>query len=218
MLEKVLRSLPAAKVIGGNGSYVSIDLSVNNQNLPSNASAAQWEAFIDDYRQKNQASIAYGGYREQRNLYQRSDIFNDGDAAARDIHIGIDLWTNAGTSVFAAAAGKVHSFAYNEGIGNYGPTIILEHNIDGAQFYTLYGHLSVESIEALEIGDAFKAGDELATLGDASVNGDYAPHLHFQVIKDIEGNFGDYPGVCSLVDLPHYIENCPDPNLLLKLK
>ena len=50
------------------------------------------------------------------------------------------------------------------------------------------------------------------------VNGDYPPHLHFQIINDLQGNFGDYLGVCSANELDFYKENCPDPNLILKLK
>ena len=65
--------------------------------------------------------------------------------------------------------------------------------------------------------DVFKKGTTLATLGDATVNGNYAPHLHFQIIDTISTNFGDYPGVCSASDLDFYLENCPDPNLLLKI-
>jgi murein DD-endopeptidase MepM/ murein hydrolase activator NlpD len=65
---------------------------------------------------------------------------------------------------------------------------------------------------------SFKKGQQIATLGDASVNGDYSPHLHFQIIKNIGDYFGDYPGVCSKTDLNFYLDNCPNPNLLLKIK
>lgn len=218
MFEKLLLSLPSVKVIAADGRYVPIDLSVNNAALPTAATADEFEEFIENYLAENKASVAYGGYNEERNLYQRSDIFNGNGSEERSIHIGTDLWTKAGTPVLAALDGKAHSFDYNTGRGNYGPTIILEHKIQNQRFYTLYGHLSVESIENIEIGDAFKAGQKLATLGDASVNGDYAPHLHFQIIKDIADNFGDHPGVCSKTDLPFYLENCPNPDLLLKLK
>lgn len=217
MLEKLLQTLPAAAVIKTNGNYLPVNLSVDNLELPVAATASEFETFLDGILKRNDASVAYGGYLEKRNLYRRSGIFNDDESAPRDIHIGLDLWAKAGTEIHAPLDGKVHSFAYNVGLGNYGPTIILEHDINSIRFYTLYGHLSVESIEELEIGDTYKAGQVLATLGDASVNGDYAPHLHFQIIKDIEGNFGDYPGVCSAADLDFYESNCPNPNLLLKL-
>jgi murein DD-endopeptidase MepM/ murein hydrolase activator NlpD len=216
MLEKMLQSLPVAKVIGREGLFAEIDLSVDNNGLPNTENAGGFEDFIDSYLYKHNAVVAFGGYNEQRNLYKRSEIFN-GNSEERNIHIGMDLWTKAGTPVLAALDGKIHSFDYNAGIGNYGPTIILEHQINQQQFYTLYGHLSLESISDIGIGETYGAGQQLATLGDASVNGDYAPHLHFQIIKDIQDNFGDYPGVCSKTDLTFYLENCPDPNLLLKL-
>ncbi len=60
-------------------------------------------------------------------------------------------------------------------------------------------------------------GQQIATLGLPPINGDYAPHLHFQIIIDMEGKFGDYPGVCSENTLAFYKENCPDPNGLLKI-
>jgi murein DD-endopeptidase MepM/ murein hydrolase activator NlpD len=218
MLEKLLQSLPPVTIVDSNGPYAKVDLSVQNRDLPSAQSAQEFEGFIEDFLLASGAKVAYGGYCEQRSLYKRSDIFNDLTSEERDIHIGLDLWCKAETAVFAALDGHVHSFNYNAGLGNYGPTIILSHKIAEDLFYTLYGHLSVESITDIEIGDFFKSGEKIGTLGDASVNGDYAPHLHFQLIKDIQDNFGDYPGVCSKTDLPFYLKNCPDPNLLLKLK
>ena len=84
-------------------------------------------------------------------------------------------------------------------------------------FYTLYGHLSLKSISHLKVGMAFKQGELLGDLGGANINGDYPPHLHFQIIKDLQNFNGDYPGVCNKNDLGFYLRNCPDPNLLLKL-
>jgi murein DD-endopeptidase MepM/ murein hydrolase activator NlpD len=94
----------------------------------------------------------------------------------------------------------------------------LKHQIKNQEFYTLFGHLSLESITNLKVGTLFKKGQQLATLGKPEVNGDYAPHLHFQIIKNIGDFSGDYPGVCSENDLDFYKKNCPNPNLLLKIK
>ena len=110
----------------------------------------------------------------------------------------------------------MHSVQNNDNFGDYGPTIILEHNYNQNSFYTLYGHLSLSSLQ-IPIGKKVLKGEEIAILGDAEVNGDYAPHLHFQIIKDLEGRSGDYPGVCSKKDLEVFKKNCPDPNLLLKI-
>jgi murein DD-endopeptidase MepM/ murein hydrolase activator NlpD len=223
LLEKLLYQTQDVKVIPDaitSNQYIPLDLSVSNIQLAEESigNAADFEKYIEHYLSTNNSKVAYGGYNEERNLYKRSVIFKDDATEERNMHIGLDLWIKAGTPILAALNGKVHSFKNNADLGDYGPTIILEHEIENQVFYTLYGHLSLESLEDLKIGAFFKKGQAIGTLGDASVNGDYSPHLHFQVIKNIANNLGDYPGVCSKKDLPFYLENCPDPNLLLKIK
>ena len=202
-----------------NIDFVAIDLSKSNNELLNFDSddAQQFENYINFFVSKNNAKVAFGGYNEVRSLYKRSEIFNSKDQTERTIHIGLDLWIRAGTPVLAALEGKVHSFKNNLGLGNYGPTIILEHLVDDVPFYTLYGHLSIESISNLKVGVPVLKGEQIATLGDATVNGNYAPHLHFQIIQDIGNYFGDYPGVCSAFELNYYLKNCPNPNVLLQL-
>lgn len=222
LLKTILKEIQDVKVIDKSidyNQYIPLDLSIKNEDFTKHSidNSTDFENYIENYLEKNNAKVAFGGYNEIRNLYKRSDIFNDSKTEERNIHIGLDLWIKAGTKVLAALDGFVHSFNYNTGLGDYGPTIILEHKIQDQQFYTLYGHLSLESINDIEIGDFFEKGQQIATLGDASVNGDYAPHLHFQIIKEITQKFGDYPGVCSKNDLEYYLENCPDPNILLKI-
>ena len=200
--------------------YFPLDLSVYNSELSkvNLKDAASVENYIEEKRKQFNSKIAFGGYLEKRNLYQRSTHFNNESTEERNIHLGIDLWTAAGSSVICPLDGIVHSFNNNTEIGDYGPTIILKHSIKKETFYTLYGHLSLESIENLKIGMPFTKGKKLATLGIAEINGDYTPHLHFQIIKNIGDYRGDYPGVCSQSNLDFYKENCPDPNLLLKIK
>ncbi|BDU26479.1 MULTISPECIES: peptidoglycan DD-metalloendopeptidase family protein [unclassified Flavobacterium] len=221
-LASILNALPPTKVIDESikiSEYTPLNLSVFNKELVEAKldTSEDFEKYISNYLRENNAKVAFGGYIEGRFLYQRSSIFLNDSKPERNIHIGLDLWAEAGTVVLAALNGKVHSFKNNIGLGDYGPTIILEHEVENQKFYTLYGHLSLESIENLNIGDYFKKGEKIATLGNASVNGDYAPHVHFQIIHNIEDYWGDYPGVCNTKDLNFYIENCPDPNLLLKI-
>ncbi|KIA83913.1 peptidase M23 [Kaistella solincola] len=200
-------------------NYVPFDLSAKHTdelNLDL-TDAEKFEEFVENHLSANNAKVAFGGYLERRNLYKRSETFNSENTEERNIHIGLDLWIKAGTSVLSALDGKIHSFQNNISLGDYGPTIILEHEIDGVTFYTLYGHLSLESLNGKREGQLVKKGEKIAELGKAPVNGDYAPHLHFQIIKNIENKKGDYPGVCSSKDLGFYKENCPDPNLLLKI-
>lgn len=200
--------------------YIAIDLSATNigLNTVDVSSSNAFEAHIKEYTAKNNAKIAYGGYNEVRTIYSRSTHFNQHNPETeRNIHLGLDLWCDAETKILAPLDGKIHSFKNNNNFGDYGPTIILEHALDDVVFYTLYGHLSLGSLSGIAVGDLVKAGQTIATLGTASVNGDYAPHLHFQIIKDMQGNVGDYPGVSSRKDLEMYLKNCLDPNLLLKI-
>lgn len=221
-LENLFSQLENIKVIADSipySKYSPINLSISNDDLSKidMKNAGDFENYIEAILNKNNAEVAFGGYNEWRNLYKSSNLFNDDENEERNIHIGIDLWIKAGTPVLAALDGIVYGFDFNAGKGNYGPTIILKHFLENHIFYTLYGHLSMESIAEIEIGTIFKKGQQIATLGDASVNGGYSPHLHFQIIKKMGNYFGDYPGVCSKNDLDYYLENCPDPNLLLKI-
>jgi len=200
-------------------NYVPFDLSAKHTdelNLDL-TNAEKFEEFVENHLSAKKAKVAFGGYLERRNLYKRSETFNSENTDERNIHIGLDLWIKAGTSVLSALDGKIHSFQNNISLGDYGPTIILEHEIDGVTFYTLYGHLSLESLNGKREGQLVKKGEKIAELGKPPINGDYAPHLHFQIIKNIENKKGDYPGVCSSKDVGFYKENCPDPNLLLKI-
>ncbi|MGJ8550770.1 peptidoglycan DD-metalloendopeptidase family protein [Winogradskyella wichelsiae] len=201
-------------------AYVSLDLSVGNSELKqvNVSSSKDLKNYIWNYKKQNKAKIAFGGYLEQRGIYQRSTYFNqENSKKERNIHLGIDLWIEAGTPICAPLNGTIHSFKNNTNHGDYGPTLILKHHIENQIFYTLYGHLSLASITDLEIGVEVKQGEQIATLGTVDVNGDYPPHLHFQIIRDIKDYKGDYPGVSNQLDFEFYKQNCPDPNLLLKL-
>lgn len=199
--------------------YVPISLSESNGILNGiDVSSSDVLAdFVNTHIKSHNAEVAYGGYLEVRKIYKRSTHFSSQAEEERNIHLGVDLWSPIGTSIFTPFDSVVHSFNNNENFGDYGPTIILEHTLQNVEFYTLYGHLSLASIDNLEVGQSFKRADKIAELGDASVNGDYPPHLHFQIIKDIEDFKGDYPGVCSKTDLAFYESNCPDPMLILNI-
>lgn len=222
-MEHFFKNIETAKVISPEidySEYVALDLSVTNSDLQNHTleTAQDYEVFIQNQLDKKDGKIMFGGYIENRNLYKRSSVFKNPDIEERNIHIGLDLWINEQAPIFAALEGKIHSFQDNTALGDYGPTIILEHQIADFKFHTLYGHLSEASLEGKKVGDSIQKGQQIATLGLPPINGDYAPHLHFQIIIDMEGKFGDYPGVCSENKLPFYKENCPDPNWLLKIK
>lgn len=217
---KLLQSLKTHPLVDPSISkkyFAQLDLSVSNKELKkvNVNSSTDLEAYILGYMQRCKAKVAYGGYLEKRNIYNRSIHFHqDNTQAQRNIHLGLDVWMQAGTPVYAPIDAEIHSFRNNINHGDYGPTIILEHNIKGFQFYTLYGHLSLISLQDKYVGKKVLQGDQIATLGTSEINGDYPPHLYFQIIKDLQGYEGDYPGVCSEMEVEFYKSNCPNPSLL----
>ena len=220
---ELFHQIEASKVIASDinyAEYIHLDLSITNTELEKHSleTSADYEIFIQNYLDNNKGKIAYGGYIETRNLYKRSNVFKNDLTDERNIHIGLDLWINDAAPIYSALDGKIHSFQNNTALGDYGPTIIIEHEIENIKFHTLYGHLSESSLIGKSVGDLVKKGEQIATLGLPPTNGDYAPHLHFQIIIDMENKIGDYPGVCNIKNLKYYSINCPDPNLLLKIK
>ncbi|WP_128544368.1 peptidoglycan DD-metalloendopeptidase family protein [Larkinella soli] len=157
------------------------------------------------------AAVGVGGYDENRVIYRRSAHFN-GAEEPRTVHLGIDLWAAAGTPVSVPYDGVVHSFRDNDHFGDYGPTIILRHTFESGTVYSLYGHLSRGSLQGLEEGQGLAAGRRLGEIGPYPENGDWPPHLHFQLMTDLMGLWGDFPGVCSLPDRERFLAICPNPN------
>lgn len=158
--------------------------------------------------------VGIGRYDEDRVLYRHSPLF-DGVSERRSIHLGIDLFVIEGTEVSTPLPARVHSAVDNAGLGNYGPTVILRHELGGVEFHTLYGHLSRCSLDNLEPGDTVAAGDLVGEVGDLQENGSWPPHLHFQIIAGPVEGAVDYPGVAALSERDRYLRLCPDPNLIL---
>jgi murein DD-endopeptidase MepM/ murein hydrolase activator NlpD len=178
---------------------------------------------LTDYVQRkiNAANSRYGigGYNEHRTIYSISNVF-DGkqpNEEPRRLHLGVDIWGPVGTPVYAFMGGMVHSFAFNDQHGDYGATLILLHQLDGLPFYTLYGHLSLRDIQSISAGNYVSIGQTIAHFGNQNENGHWPPHLHFQIILDMELKEGDYPGVCKYSEREKYLANCPDPDLILQL-
>ncbi len=157
-----------------------------------------------------------GGYGEDRTLYTQPLFAPEGEEP-RTIHLGLDIFAPAGTDVFAPLNARVHSSQINDHPGDYGPTIILEHQAGPVKFHTLYGHLDRDSLKGLKPGSAFMAGERFAALGTKRENGGWPPHLHFQVMLDIGSAKGDYPGVCKRSERQRWLAICPDPRPLLGL-
>lgn len=178
------------------------------------------EALIAARLQETGRKTALGRYNEARTAYtgRGFEVRRDDAAEMRTVHLGIDLFLPPGSPVLAPLDGEVHSLADNAASQDYGPTVILEHHpADGPAFYSLYGHLSRTSLAALRKGAPLRKGERFAAVGPTSENGGWPPHLHFQVIADMLGFVGDFPGATVPSRRSLWLSLCPDPNLVLGL-
>jgi len=180
------------------------------------ADGPAFTAWLDERLANVDPAIGVGRYDEDRMLYRHSPLF-DGATERRSLHLGIDLFAEAGTPVHAPLDAVVHSFADNTTLGDYGPTVILEHELESVRFWTLYGHLDRLTLKMLHEGQVVPAGAPFGALGDLDENGGWPPHLHFQVIADIGTHRGDYPGVAAPSERRAWLDRCPDPNLILRI-
>ena len=192
----------------------------------------------------NGTAVGLGRYDEARRWYDSDAFATQGEDGLerRTVHLGIDLFAEPGTRVHAPFAATVHSFRDNAARLDYGPTIVLRHeagearehgareatNEGGAQkargeagpdepreWFTLYGHLSRDSLAGLYPGKKFAAGEEIGRIGPYPENGDWAPHLHFQVMTNLLDREGDFPGVAPPSQREVWLSLSPDPNLML---
>ncbi|NBO63991.1 MAG: aminotransferase class III-fold pyridoxal phosphate-dependent enzyme [Acidobacteria bacterium] len=204
-----------------NERWVTLDLSVASPLIdgdPEQNSEPLLTQRVSDEMREASAVVAVGRYEEARMLYT-SPLFRGRARATeeqRTVHLGIDIFTAAGTAIFAPLPGRVVVAANNRSQLDYGPLIVLEHEADdGGRFLTLYGHLSEESLTGMEAGREIAAGEQIGSIGRADVNGGWTPHLHFQLILDDLGLGADFPGVCRASERKVWGSFSPDPSALL---
>lgn len=194
----------------------TLDLTAANKELTDDIldDTAAFSDWVAEKLAASGSSYGIGGYNEHRTIYTRSAHFDTEDEPRR-LHLGVDIWGPAGTAVYNFCDAEVHSFQNNDHFGDYGATIILKYSINGLSFYALYGHLSLASLNGLAVGQFIPQGTHFASFGIPEENGHWPPHLHFQLMFDMRGKQGDYPGVCKFSKRAVYLDNCPDPGLIL---
>ncbi|MBC7446783.1 MAG: peptidoglycan DD-metalloendopeptidase family protein [Hymenobacteraceae bacterium] len=195
-----------------------LDFTAANPRLtPENLrGTATFDRLVHQMLAEQGATAGWGGYLEERVIYRRSpELFGEA-GPARSLHLGIDVWCPAGTPVATPLPATIYSVQDNAGFGDYGPTVILEHQLDEVTFWSLYGHLGRAETETLQSGQLLAAGDSFATVGPWPENGDWPPHLHFQLMTDLLGKRGDFPGVAVPAERAYWAAICPDPNLVLR--
>ena len=197
-----------------------LSFQADSEDLLEAEKAGSVAAYTDLLWQRMQADgidVYVGCYLEDRTVYKGDGFVSPESIDRRTVHTGIDLFAKAGTPVYAPLDGKVFSVQNNAIRLDYGPTVILEHRVPNIElcFYTLYGHLSMETLEHLQVSQEIKRGDCIAWFGDFPDNGDWVPHLHFQVMTHMLGMRGNFPGVAAKSQLKVWEKICLDPNLIL---
>lgn len=197
------------------------DLSVGSTLLGADPASAEVHRFTRALFQKMEAAhalIGIGRYDEARLLYTGAVFGGDSPASTdrRTIHLGLDLFVEPGSSICAPLDGSVHLLAENKAPLDYGPLVILRHaTSDGEELFTLYGHLTRETLQDLKPGQIIAKGEVFARVGSLHENGGWPPHLHFQVILDLLDGGADFPGVARASERSVWTSLSPDPNRLL---
>ncbi|MDK2807859.1 MAG: hypothetical protein PWP24_593 [Clostridiales bacterium] len=109
---------------------------------------------------------------------------NQPTEGASTYHKGIDIGAPVGTSIVAAADGKVVTATYSSSAGNY---IMIYH---GNSTYTVYMHCSSLSVS---VNDEVKKGQVIGAVGSTGVS--TGAHLHFGI--SVNGSYVDPLGYVS---------------------
>lgn len=212
---------PIVDVALGEGKVTVLDLSVGSADLNGRDTEDTVDLTRRVFRRMEDdgATLGVGRYLEPRAFYL-TDTF-DGRAGdpreRRTVHLGIDVFDRAGTDVHAPIKGVVKSVRDNCARLDYGPTVILEHAGPSGSYWTLYGHLERASVAELEEGSEVEAGQQIARIGPYPENGDWPPHVHFQIVTDLLGFEDQFPGVALPRERDVWASFSPDPNLILRL-
>ena len=201
---------------------LNLDLSVSSKWLGHLSEFADFDLFeykINKLQKKHPGKIIGGGYLEPRLVYTTAAYQKNGNERKenRTVHLGIDFWLPPGTPVHTPLKGEVVVAVNDAGEKEYGGLIILKHQIEALTFFSLYGHLSVASATSKSVGDILEVGEQIAVIGNYPENGNWPPHLHFELMLSMLDYTSDFPGVAYKSELSIWKSICPDPNLLFKL-
>mgnify|MGYP001164240065 FL=1 len=203
-------------------NVLALDLSVSSSWIGHSVDFNDLDLFqfkINQLQKQNTDCILSGGYLEPRPIYTASAYDKVGNSGneSRSIHLGIDFWIPEATPVHSPYKGKVVMAVIDQGEKTYGGMIVLQHEEDRNIFFSLYGHLSEDSVLSQSIGNNIAKGEQIGCIGSQYENGNWSPHLHFQLMLSTLDFHDDFPGVIYPNQKKLWKGICPDPNLLFKL-
>ena len=146
---------------------------------PVNALAPLAISPFDHFYFSYPVSVTEAGRR-----YPSSRYGNDQKAENGAGHTGLDIGLDTGTSILAAAEGRVIFTGYGllTGYDNlddpFGLSIVIRHDFgyEGQPLYTAYSHLSYIQVD---VGQTVGRGEKIGRSGDTGFSS--GPHLHFEV-------------------------------------
>jgi 4-aminobutyrate aminotransferase-like enzyme len=159
--------------------------------------------------------VGIGRYAEDRGIYDHPDAPRE--ANPRKIHHAIDIFLPAGAEVLCPYPGTIADFANDTEHHGFGGILILRHETDqSVPFWTFYGHLAPGGLAGLKRGQKIDKGTVIGRLAAEAENGDWPPHLHFQLMTHLLGwEALDVIGISWASQWELWREICPDPNIVL---
>lgn len=148
--QRIAAAMAAAASSGSGGGYIDTSGDVY---VPAMAGTFIWPF--------DQSYPITSGF-----VYRTSPIWGGGEQ-----HTGLDIGAPYGTTIRAAAAGKVLVSEFNT--GGYGNYVVIDH---GNGYSTLYGHASLNLVQA---GQTVVQGQAISQVG--STGWSTGPHLHFEI-------------------------------------
>ena len=201
-------------VIATDGRAIVFDLSSGSRIQGIDITTLDVEALSKLINAELEAAgtgFAFGRYGEPRELYDNENFIDAESGEARTIHLGVDLFCAAGTPVATPLDGTIELVESNDMDLGYGPMVVIRHEVGDDRFYTLYGHLGADTFDLAHAGQSVAAGKQIATVGAPPTNGNWPPHLHMQLIVDLNGLGSDFPGVATSSRKEYWIGLSPSP-------
>ncbi|MEO8070368.1 MAG: M23 family metallopeptidase [Acidobacteriota bacterium] len=172
------------------GRVVPSILAGTTEVKPTGSLVDQFVVINGELRRKNAATIAALAKQTSPEILWRGEVFHpytnstaesafadrrtyfyQGREIDKQVHLGFDLASYAGTSIVAANHGKV---LYAAELGIYGNCVIIDH---GMGLQSLYGHMSIIGVKP---GDIVNKGQEIGKSGMTGLAG--GDHLHFTML------------------------------------
>lgn len=161
----------------------------------------------------------YGGWMENR-----TKLLSDVKYLRKNktfLHLGIDLSFDAGTMVFSIAEGPIVHIGTDSPLkGGWGGHVLQMIKFQGKPHLLIYCHLGF--IQEKDRLRTISKGDFLGLVGNKSENGGWGPHLHLQLVSDVDhvinwAHFMDkeIDGYGKVKDISYWAKRCPDPTSLI---